>query len=175
MHIRSQAPKVLPPKKNTHFSRFCDFREVISCRIKPNKFFFLFFLVEFQFQLHFTGFLKVYVTWVRHEFFAISWTSDLGKKIFTTWNVLKSEVYLTCINFWNFHDDLKACLEVIRLPSWPENVEFSVKMHFFVRFWPPEKSVFKLVTNLEFSFSESGPGSVHIFPKPIFLFKFSNF
>ena len=41
--------------------------------------------------------------------------------------------------------------------------------------WPPEKSVFELMTNLKFSFSESGPGSVHIPPKPIFLFKFSNF
>ena len=45
----------------------------------------------------------------------------------------------------------------------------------FFRFWPPEKSVFELMTNLEFSFSESGSGSVHIVPKPIFLFKFSNF
>ena len=31
------------------------------------------------------------------------------------------------------------------------------------------------MTNLKFSFSESGLGSVHIPPKPIFLFKFSNF
>ena len=43
--------------------------------------------------------------------------ADLGKKVFTTGNVLNSEVYLTCINFWKFHDHLKACLEVIRLPS----------------------------------------------------------
>ena len=91
---------------------------------------------------------------------------DLGNNIFTTWNVLKSEVYLTCINFWKFNDDLKACL--------PENVKFSVKIQFF-SFWPPEKSIFELMTNLKFSFSESGPGSVHIPPKPIFLFKFSNF
>ena len=40
---------------------------------------------------------------------------------------------------------------------------------------PPEKSVFELLTNLKFSFSESGPGNVHIPPKPIFLLKFSNF
>ena len=45
----------------------------------------------------------------------------------------------------------------------------------FLRFWPPEKSVFELMTNLKFSFSESGPGTVLILPKPIFLFKFSNF
>ena len=45
----------------------------------------------------------------------------------------------------------------------------------FLCIWPPEKSVFELMTNLKFSFSESGPGSVHIPPKPIFLFKFSNF
>ena len=31
------------------------------------------------------------------------------------------------------------------------------------------------MTNLKFSFSESRLGSVHIPPKPIFLFKFSNF
>ena len=34
-------------------------------------------------------------------------------------------------------------------------------MQFFM-FWPPEKFVFELMTNLKFSFSESGPGSVHI-------------
>ena len=31
------------------------------------------------------------------------------------------------------------------------------------------------MTNLKFSFSVSGPGSVHIPPKPIFLFQCSNF
>ena len=44
-----------------------------------------------------------------------------------------------------------------------------------LRFCPPEESVFELITNLKFSFSESGPRSVHIPPKPIFLFKFSKF
>ena len=111
---------------------------------KPRKVFFLVFLVEFQ--LYFTGFLKVYIRVlllkkyltskigknISHGFFSLFYKPpDLGKKIFTTWNVVKSKVYLTCINFWKFHDDLKACLEVIRLPSWPENVEFSVKMQFF--------------------------------------------
>ena len=153
------------------------FQGVISCTIKPKKFFFLVFLVEFQ--LYFTGFLKVYVTVlllkkyltskieknVPHgSFLQFYKPPDLGKKIFTTWNVLKSEVYLTCINFWKFNDDLKACL--------PENVKFSVKIQFF-SFWPPEKSIFELMTNLKFSFSESGPGRAHIPPKPIFLFKFS--
>ena len=72
---------------------------------------------------------------------------DLGKKISATWNALKSEVYLTCINFWKFHDDLNACLEVIRLPSWSKNVKFSVKMHFItflstwrICFWINNKS-----------------------------------
>ena len=45
----------------------------------------------------------------------------------------------------------------------------------FLRFWTTEKSVFELMTNLKFSLSEGGPGSVHIPPKPIFLFEFSNF
>ena len=45
----------------------------------------------------------------------------------------------------------------------------------FLHFWPPGKSVFKLMTSLKFSFSESGPGSICISPKPIFVFKFSNF
>ena len=44
-----------------------------------------------------------------------------------------------------------------------------------LHFWPPEKSVFELMTNLRFSSSESGPGGVHIPLKPIFLLKFSNF
>ena len=108
-------------------------------------------------------------------FFAILWTPWSWKKIFTTWNLLKSEVYLTCIDFWKFHDYLKACLEVIRLRSWPENVKYSVKMQFFtfltpwkISFWINDK-----IWNL--LFSESGHGSVPILLKPIFLFQFSNF
>ena len=43
-----------------------------------------------------------------------SWLkANLGKKIVTPWNVLKSEVYLTCNNFWKFYDDLKACVELL--------------------------------------------------------------
>ena len=103
-------------------------------------------------------------------FFQFYEPPDLGKKIFTTWNVLKPELYLTCISFWKFHDDVKGCLEVIRLPSWPENVKFSVKLH-FLDFWPREKSVFKWIPNSKFSFS----GIVHFPPKPIFPLKFSNF
>ena len=129
---------------------FLWFHRVISSRIKPKKFFFLVFLVEFQ--LYFTGFLKVYVTnssfieeifniknwkkqstWVFLQFYE---PPDLGKKIFTTWNVLKSEVYLTGINFWEFYDDLNICLEVMRLPSWLENVKFRVKMQFFTFLTP---------------------------------------
>ena len=148
-HIGSQAPKVPPKIAISH----------VFVRTKPNNFFFSVSLVEFQ--LYFTGFLKVYVTVLLlkkyltskieknapHGFFLQFYEPpDLGKKIFTTWNVLKSEVYLTCINFWKFHDDLKACLEVIRLPSWLENVKFSVKMQFFmfltpwkIRFWINDK------------------------------------
>ena len=100
-------------------------------------------------------------------FFANLWTPDLGKKIFTTWNVLKSKVYLTWINFWKFHDHLKACLVVI---SWPENVKFISVI--FLCFWPPEKSVFELMRNLKFSFSESGPGSVHILQNQYFHLSF---
>ena len=110
---------------------------------KAQEIFFLVFLVEFQ--LYFTRFLKVYVTFLlsriyltlKNEkkfhmfFFTIYEPPNLGKKTFTTWNVLKSEVYLTCINFWKFQDDLKACLEVIRLTSWPENVKISVEIQFF--------------------------------------------
>ena len=96
--------------------------------------------------------------------------STLGK-FFATSNVLKSEVYLTCINFWKFYDHLKACLEVTRLPSRHPKMQNSVSKCL----WPPEKSIFELMTNLKFCFSESGPGNVHIIPKPIFLFKFSNF
>ena len=41
-------------------------------------------------------------------------------------------------------------------------------MQFFV-FDPPEKSIFELMINWKNSFSESGPGRVHIPLKPIFL------
>ena len=61
---------------------------------------------------------------------------DLGKKIFTPWNVLKSDVYLTCI------DDLKSCLEVYKTSK----LKFSVKMQFFkfltpwkIHFWINDK------------------------------------
>ena len=145
-HIGSQAPKV-PPKIATSYI-FVILR-VKSWMIKPNKFFFSVFLVEFQ--LYSTEFLKVYVIVlllkkyltlkieknVPHEFFLQFYEPfDIGKKIFTTWNVLKSEVYLTCINFWKFHDDLKACLEVIRLPNLPENMKYSVKIQFFLFLTP---------------------------------------
>ena len=86
---------------------------------------------------------KKHSTWVFLPFYE---PLDPGNKIFTTWNVLKSKLYLTCINFWKFHDDLKACLEVIKLPSLLENVKFSVKMQ-FLHFWPPENS-HSLKTNI---------------------------
>ena len=47
-------------------------------------------------------------------------------------------------------------------------------MQFFM-FLTPEKSVFELMANLKFSFSESGLESVYIAQKPIFLFKFQAF
>ena len=93
---------------------------------------------------------------------------DLGKNIFTTWNVLKSEVYLTCINFRKFNDDLKASLEVIKLPSWPKNVKFSVKMQFFT-FLTPWKIHLELMTNLKLSFSEVDL-EVFTFPKNHYLY-----
>ena len=126
---------------------FLWFQGVISWGIKPKKIFFLVFLVEFQ--LYFTGFLKVYATGLLLKKYLTSKIEkniphifslqfyehpDLVKNILTIWNALKWEVYLTCIDFWKFHDDLKACLEVIRLPSWPKNVKLRVKMHFFYVF-----------------------------------------
>ena len=96
---------------------------------------------------------------VPHDFFLQFYEPpDLGKKFFTTWNALKSEVYLTCINFWKIHD-LKACLEV------DPKMWNLVSICNFLRFWPPEKAFSELMTNLIFSFSESGPEIVHIPPK----------
>ena len=132
---------------------FLWFQGVRSCGLKPKKFFFLVFLVEFQF--YFTGFLNVYVTVlllkkyltseienIPHGFFLQFYEPrDLGKKIFTTKNVLTPEVYLSCIDFWKFHDDLKTCLELIRLPSWLKNVKVNVKMQFFI-FLTPLKNLF---------------------------------
>ena len=53
-------------------------------------------------------------------------------------------------------------------------MKFSVKMHFYA-FLPPEKSIFGLMTNLKFNFSESLPGSVPILIKPMLLFSFLKF
>ena len=76
--------------------------------IKPKKFFFLVFLVEFQ--LCFAGFLKIYVavlllkkcltskiekkrlTWFFFQFYE---PPDLGKKIFKTLYVFKSKVHIS--------------------------------------------------------------------------------
>ena len=150
---------------------FLWFQGVISCRIKL-------FLVEFQ--LYFTRCLKVYVSVVLlkkyltsnieknflHSLFAILWTPWLWKENF----LHNSEVYLTCINFWKFHDDLKLLDSQVDLKMW----NLMSKCNFSC-FWPPEKSVFELMANLKFSFSESGLKSVYIAQKPIFLFKFQAF
>ena len=102
---------------------------------------------------------------VPHVFFSLLQfyeSPDLSSKIFKTWNVRKSEA------------KAKSKSEV-RLPIWPENAKFSVKMQLFTFLTPLQKSVVKLMTNFKFNFSESGPRSVHIPPKLIFLFDFSNF
>ena len=44
-----------------------------------------------------------------------------------------------------------------------------------LHFWPPEKSVFELMTNLRFSSSESGPGGVHIPQNQYFYLSFQTF
>ena len=114
----------------------------------PKKSFFLVLLVEFQ--LYFDGFLKVYVKvlflkkyltskiekHVPHFFLQFYERPGLGNKLFTTWNVLNWEVYLNCINFWKFDDYLKACLELIRVWSWPKNEKFRVKMQLFTLLTP---------------------------------------
>ena len=154
--------------KNSNFSCLFLFQGVISCRIKPNKFFFLVFLVEkpIKFPLISENFIFYWIygglcnsslieeifnmkIWKKtfHEvFLQFLEPPDLEKKISTTWNVHRSEVYLACINFRKFCDNLKACLEVIRFPSWYKNVKFSANMQFFtfltswkINFWINDK------------------------------------
>ena len=96
----------------------------------------------------------------------------LERKTFTTWNVLKSEVYLARINFRKFLDHLKECLEVIRLQVDLKMWNLVSKCNFLCF---PEKSIFELMANLKFSFSESGPGSVHILPNQYFYWSFQTF
>ena len=132
---------------------FLWFQGLMSCRIKPKKFCLFSFLVRVPVIFHviseglcngsFTEEMFSIKNWKNipniflfYFFLQFYWPPSLGKKIFTTSNVLKPRVYLACINFWKFHDDLKACLEVIRLPSWPKNVKFSVKMQFFTFLTP---------------------------------------
>ena len=97
-------------------------------------------------------------------FFAIVWTPDLGKKNFTTWIGLKSEVYLTYINFWKFLDDLKISLEIIRLRSWPGNVKFSVTMQFFT-FLTPWKICFRINDKFKINFFLKVNLEVFTFPQ----------
>ena len=131
---------------------FLQFQGAISCRIKPPQNFLFSFLGRVPVIFHWISkglcnssfikeiskFEKKCSTWVFWQFYE---PPDLGKNTFTTWNGLKSELYLTCINFWKFHDHLKTCLKVIRLPSWTENVKFSVEMQFFM-FLTPWKTCF---------------------------------
>ena len=156
-------------------------RGVISCRKKPNKFFSFVFPVEFQ--LYFTGFLKVYIcnsSFIDELFNIKNWKSSF---FYNFMNPLILErkfsqpemaLSVTCINFWKFHDDLKACLEVIRLPSWLENVKFSVENQIFT-FLTPWKICFWINDKFEMQFFWKWTWNVHMPPKPIFLFKFSNF
>ena len=125
--------------------------------IKASFFFVLYtvipgYFIEFTYEIN-----KWNVSKIKHQNYEVQFYEppELGNNIFTTWSVLNSEVYLTCkyivyltcISFWKFHDDLKACLEVIRLPSWSENVKFSVKVQ-FVTFLTPWKIGFWINDNL---------------------------
>ena len=129
---QSTQPPSPPTPRKKQFLTFLWFQGVISCRVKPKKFFFLVFLVEFQ--LYFTGFLKFYIIvlllktsltsktektfhMVCFFFFFLQFYEppDLGKKIFRIWNVLKSEVYLTCINLVLVF--LKVDLELFTFPK----------------------------------------------------------
>ena len=142
------------------------FQGVICCRIKGQEIFLFSFSGKVPVIFHWVseGLCKFFF-W-RNIFLQFYEPPDLGRKTFTSWIVLKSKVFLTCINFWEFHD-LKACLDVIRLPRWPENEMWNLvsKWHFLC-FWPPENFLFELMTNWKFIF---------IAPKPIFVFKFLNF
>ena len=127
---------------------FLWFQGVICCRIKAQEIFLFSFPGRVPVIFHWIseglwnssfieGIFKIKnwkncCIWVFLQFYE---APDLGKNIFTAWNVLKSEVYLTCINFWKFHN-LKRCLDVNRLPSWPEKVKVSVKMKFFMVLTP---------------------------------------
>ena len=72
--------------------------------------------------------------------------ADLGKEIFTTWDVLKSEVYLTCINFWEFHDDPKAWWLDSQVDRKMWNL---VSKCNFLRCWPPWKICFWINNKFE--------------------------
>ena len=106
-------------------------------------------------------------TWIFLQFYK---HPDLGKKIFTTWNVPKSELYLTCINFWKFMMISKHVLNLLDSQVDATICNLVSKCNFWCS-CPPQKSAFEFMTNLKFSF----PEIVHISPKPVFLFKFSNF
>ena len=169
-----------PPKYPQKW-QFLTFQGVISCRIKPPKKFYsiparvpviFYWIYEGLCNSSFTEEIFNIEIWKKHPtwfFLQIYEPPDLGKEFFTIWNALKPEVYLTWINVWKFHV-LKLLDSHVDL-----KIQNSVSKCNFLRFWPPGKSVFEIKINLKFSFTESGPGSVLILPKPIFLFKFSNF
>ena len=128
------------------------FQGVISCRIKLKKNFLFSFLGRVPVIFYWisealcnSSFIeeifnfnnwKKCSTWVFLQFYE---PPDLGKKIFTTWNVLK----VWSIIVFNSQVD--------------QNMWNLVSKCSFFRFWLPEKSVFELKTNLKFSFPERGP------------------
>ena len=79
---------------------------------------------------------------IRHGlFFAILWTTWSWKENFHNLKCLSSLKYI-----WHI-----TCLEVMRLPSWPENVKFIVKMQFFAFLTPWEICLNQLqIWNLDF-------------------------
>ena len=161
---------------------FLWFHGVISCRIKPNEFFFFVFLVEFQ--LHFKGILKVYVTFFFQKlkktydmvFFCFFFMKPLIlERKFSKPEMSLSQKYISlALISENFVMIEKHVLNLLDSQVDPKMWNLVSKSDFLC-FWPPWKSVFEFMKNLKFSFSESGPESAHICPKPIFLFKFSNF
>ena len=150
---------------------FLWFQGVLSCRIKPPP-------KKKNFLFSFPGRAPLIFRWISEGLFNSPFTEEIFNSknrknvphsLFFFFNFMNPLI----INFWKFHDHPKACLEVIRLPSWPKIVKFSVKMQFFM-FLTAEKPVFELMTNLEFSFLKVEL-EVFTFPRPIFLSKFSNF
>ena len=115
-----------------------------------------------MFLFSFPGRAPVIFHWISEGLYNSSFTEEIFN--FKNWKTRS-----TCFFFFQFYEppDLKACFEVIRLPSWPQYVKSSAKMQFFtflipwkICFWINDKSEIKFFRKRNWKCSHSSKSNL---------------